>query len=566
LLIVLALAIGFGLWYKVFRHALPAANVPAALLLVTLNNHTGDSTLDGIFQAGVPLDLMQSPHLSVRGRSEVLTGAAVAGVTLNPHVDPSTDDARDIARAVGATAIAFGNLEKTGAQYTITMRVLDVASGNQLKNASEIATSRDQLPDAIDRITSDVRLSLGETGDSISASLVPLVRDASGNLDALAAYAIAEDQRATGHIDDAANSYERAATLDSKFTQAFIELADIRSLQHAEVESANAATKAQENASGAGMRTQKLARALYALDTLGDTTQAINILQNLCATYTTDIQSRVLLAMTQRLAGRYADSLATSQVVLGFAPYNSRARLNAELAMIALDQLSNAESMEASGVSAGMPHPAVAALIALLSPDSGATASDGTAQDIATKITYATVLDAGGKFAAGLAMWQDVVARTHSASGTASAASYAMAHAALDRAMAADCVTTHSLLQAQTAQPSSGPQALYLAGIANALCNNIQAARLNLDALTVSSKQSVVAANVLQPVLNSVVQWKTGEVTAALSTLNSIWQSDAGRNDSLWLAPYLTGVIELDQKQAQKALTPLAPIVDPQYA
>jgi len=555
-LLLVAAAIGFGVWYKMFRKALPLGSTPVSLLLVSLSNHTGDTTLDGVFQTGMLLDLEQSPHLSVRGRTDLLAGAHSVGVNLTKNVDPSTDDARRIAQIVGASTFAFGSIDASNGEYTVSLHIYDASTGNSLKDASETAASREQVPDAIDRISSDVRLGLGESGDAVSSGLVPLARDGSANPDALAAFAAAENLKAAGKLDDAAVAYERATTIDSHFTQAYIELADIRRQQHAEVEAAQAALKAQDNASNASLRTQKLAKAMYSLITQGDSAAAIATLQDLCATYTADTEAHVLLAMSQRLAGNYADALTTSQGVLAMAPYNSRARSNAEMAMIATNALADARQMEVRSAAMGMPHASIAALLSLLSPDGASQSEASQVQEVSAKISYASVLDAGGQFTAAMKNWQDVVAHAQTDATMTSSGSYALAHAALDHAMAADCPAAQSLLQAGVALPS-GPEAQYFAGMAATLCGDQQAAKLSHSELVESAKQSRVAREAFLPTLTAALQWKGGDGTAAFNALHN--QAPDG---AIWLPPYLAGLIQLGLKNGASAQSAFDPIVN----
>jgi len=345
LVVLLAAAIGLGVWYETSRKAVPAADVPTSLLLVSLANRTGDSTLNGLFDSGVLLDLQQSPHLSVRGQGTVISGGKALGITLGGG-EPSMGDARRIAKTVGAANIAFGDIHMEQPSYALSIRIYDAASGSRIADLTETASSREQVSGAIDRLASEVRSSLGETGDSIGRDSVPLSREATSNLEALQAYATGDALKGSGQIDEAMFAFQRAIGLEAKFTQAYIELADIYRQQHAEVAAAKAATNAQDYAVGTSERTQSLAQASYALNALRDYAQAISTLQQLGSRYPADIETHIELAVAQRYMGNYADSLATAQEVLAGAPYNPAARGDAELAMIALDKVDAANQLE----------------------------------------------------------------------------------------------------------------------------------------------------------------------------------------------------------------------------
>jgi eukaryotic-like serine/threonine-protein kinase len=551
--VALLAVVGAGAWYQSTHHAAPPADVPTSLLLVSLANRTGDSTLGGLFDSGLLFDLQQSPHLSVRGQGDVIAGQKSLGMTADSS-EPSLDDARKIAKAVGASNLAFGNIHMEGSSYALSLRVFDAGSGSRMTDATETASSREQIGDAIDRLASDVRSSLGESGDSIGRSSAPLSREATSNLDALQAYATGDALKGSGQIDDAMFAFERAIGLEPRFIQAYIELADIYRQQHAEAAAAKAATKAQDYASGAGTRTQALAQATYALNTLGDYAQAITVLQQLCSNYPADVEAHVQLAVAQRMAGNYADALATAQAVLALSPFNTEARANAELAMIALDRVEAASQMEQQSLTAGQPHPGIAALLGLLSSTSApATAASDSAQ-LAAKVYLAEVDDARGQMAAGLALWQDVTAHGKVSAELGSAASFALAHAALDRALTGDCPTALGLVRQGITLPS-GAETMFSAGMADALCANPEGAKKNLADLTATSAQFVAAKTLYIPSLAAAIQWKSGDATGALTALRGVKQ-----DGPMTFAPYLQALIHLGSNQPGSVLTDLQPM------
>ena len=544
-------AIGVGAWYQTSHHGAPPADVPTSLLLVSLGNRTGDSTLGGLFNSGLLFDLQQSSHLSVRGQGDATVGAKSLGISVDGS-EPSLADARRVAKATGASNLAFGNIHMEGSSYALAMRVFDVASGSRLTDATETASSREQIGDAIDRLASDVRSSLGESGDSIGRDSVPLSREATSNLDALQAYATGDALKGSGQIDDAMLAFERAIGLEPRFIQAYIELADIYRQQHAEVAAARAATKAQDYAASAGRRTQAMAQATYALNTLGDYAQAITVLQQLCNNYPADVEAHVQLAVAQRMAGNYANSLATAQSVLAMSPFNTEAHGNAELALIALDR-TEAAQMEEQSQTVGQGHPGIAALLGLLNSTIAPVNPDN--EQLAGKAYLAEVQDARGQMIAGLATWRDIASHANAAPELASAASYALTRAAFDRALAGDCTTAISLVREAITMPS-GPGATYAAGMSNALCMNLEGARRNLADLTAASTQFVAARSMYVPDLAATIQWKSGDAAGALAKLHGVRQ-----DLPMTLAPYLQGLIHLGANQPQAALADLQPML-----
>ena len=544
---VLALAAGGSLaWYQATHPAAPIADVPTSLLLISLENQTGDSTISGLLNAGMMFDLQQSPHLSLRSQEDLVAAMKSIGFTGNA-AEPSMDDARRIAMAAGASNMAFGDIHTDGSSYQVSMRVYDVAKGTRLIDATETAFSREQIADAIDRLASEVRSGLGETGDSIGKTSLPLNREATSNLDALQAFETGVTLTSSGQEMDALFAFEHSVAMEPRFTQGYLVLADLYRKQHAEVASAKAATKAQDNAASGGARTQTLAQASYAMNALGDYDQAIAGLQRFRTSNPADLAARVQLAVSERQTGKFAESLAMAQSVLKAAPFNAEARVEAELDLIGLERVDAAAQLEQQAQKAGQGDAGIGSLLSLLGADVEPAAEAQEALRI--KVYEASVLDAKGEFGHGLSAWRDVVSSSRATPELASSASYALASAALDRAMATDCVTALSLVREGTLLPA-GPDAQYASGMASALCTDLDGARKSLSDLTSGSAQAFAGKNIYIPTLTAAIQWKAGDATGALATLQG-----ADAYDLLSMSAYLRGIIHLSSNQPAGALS-----------
>ena len=544
---IVALAAGGSLaWYQATHPTAAAADIPTSLLLISLENQTGDSTIGGLLNAGMQFDLQQSPHLSLRSHQDLVAAMKSIGFTGNA-AEPSMDDARRIAVAAGASNMAFGDIHTDGSSYQVSMRVYDVAKGTRLTDATETAFSREQIADAIDRLASEVRSGLGETGDSIGKTSLPLNREATSNLDALQAFETGVTLTSSGQEMDALFAFEHAVAMEPRFTQGYLVLADLYQKQHAEVAAAKAATKAQDNAASSGARTQALAQASYAMNALGDYDQAIAGLQRFRTSNPADLAARVQLAAAEQQTGKLAESLAMAQSVLKASPFNAEARVEAELDLVGLERVDAAAQFEQQAQKAGQGDAGIDALLSLLGADVEPTAAAQEA--LGTKVYEASVLDAKGEFVGGLAAWRSIVSNSHATPDLASSASYALASAALDRAMSTDCGAALSLVREGTLLPT-GPDAQYASGMASALCTDLDGARKSLSDLTSGSAQAFAAKNIYIPTLTAAIQWKAGDATGALATLQG-----ANAYDLLSMSAYLRGMIHLSSNQPEGALS-----------
>jgi hypothetical protein len=148
--------------------------------------------------------------------------------------------------------------------------LIRVSSNNPIASADEQAQSLQQIPGAIDRLADDLRGAAGENGEAIGLSHNPLSREATGNLEALHAYALGEQARDQGEARAALSFYQQAATLDPRFVQAQLRLVALYRKQHAEVAAAGAATLALASSSTTSQRTRLLAQFEYQMNASGD--------------------------------------------------------------------------------------------------------------------------------------------------------------------------------------------------------------------------------------------------------------------------------------------------------
>ena len=546
---IVVVVTGAAAWMFWPRHAVTSVSQQPTLVMSSVINSTGDDILGDALTAGLQFDLGQSKHIAVRDSSALTSGLHALGFAGN--AEPGMGDMRQAAQAIGATNLMFGELRGgNGGGYTVIIRVYDVATGNEPVNVSETTASREQIPDAIDRLATEIRSGLGESSDEINKSDLPLSKEATNNLDALHAYMTGSKMFSTGYYSDAMHAFERAHLADEHFSQAYTKLADLLTRQRAYKEAGIAAAQARSAAVNASDRTRLLAEASYELQTLGDSPRAAALFQQVLTAYPNDDRTMVSLALALRAEGKYLESLEVAQKVLAHNPYDMDAAGAAEFAMLALDRTPAASQTEDQIAKAGGHHPGLDVLINYLGTrDNGQMGVDlsNAAYRVAPAELEAEILDAGGLLDGGAHMWHDLATRSAGISELQSAASEELSTGALDRALIGDCPSSIAMVREAQAYPLAA-NATFNVGMSAALCGNAEMAQQMLTGLQ-AFPESFAARAVYYPDLLAAIQWKSGDLAGALKTLPSVKQID-----QISVTPYLRGLIHLAANQPETAI------------
>jgi len=280
------------------------------LMVTAIENRTGDARLDGAAAEAMEFELQESPNLDTMG-SDAYRSAARQVLGGADHA-ATPELARQAAEKARAKAYLYGSLRSAGSGYILSVDVLNVEDNRKLMEVDEVAPDRDQIAAAIDRAAERLRLTLvsdhglhvGTGGEASWRSDVPLVHEATANLDALHQYSVGEAAELDGRTNDALAAFQSAAMLDPKFIQAQMRLAWLYREQHAEKESAQAAQFAEQAAVSSSEHTRLLAQATYEANATGSLEQAEETIRRFIAVYPHDAQGALELARVLRLEGR----------------------------------------------------------------------------------------------------------------------------------------------------------------------------------------------------------------------------------------------------------------------
>ncbi len=489
------------------------------MVLTSVENRTGDATLDGTIAEGLEIALAQSPYLKMIGRSRY-----EAALRVNGEEDGvNAIRARAAAAKAGAKTYLYGSIVDGGVKdsrlhgeapkYTFHLDLMSVASNDVLGSFEEQSASLQQIPNTIDRLADDVRTAAGEDADSINATHQGLIQEATGNLEALHRCAQGDASIAGGQVLEALGFYKQAAELDPHFIQAQLRLVSLFEGYRAEVAAGEAARRALAAADTASERTRTIAQYKYELDASGNYTRAAAVIRKLIATNPHDSEALLDLARVLQLQGKLTEALQTGQSAVeqggGVGAHDAVA-----VSLIGLERYGGVGDKGQIGLLAGYLE--------------GQRVS-GSGWE------YGLILDNSGRLEEGLVLWRREAAAMGKVKGLESGAGSFLGVGALDRALVGECGKALALTHEAMGEPR-GMQATFDTGMAGALCGDRTAGRNAIDELQRVYPQGTGVNGYMVADLKAALALDANDPATALEELRPIRQYDL-----VSITPYLRG-------------------------
>ncbi len=510
-----------------------------AVLLTPVENRTGERDLDHSVAEGLELALLENTTLHIEGLAAFRAGARQ--IATETHGGDRQPASQAVAGRIGARAYLYEEVEHTGAGYLLRVSVVDTRSNDRMASLAETAEGRDQLPAAVTRMSVSLRRKLGEGEEVGTHPGTPLAQQATGDLTALESYADGRMSAEDGRAADAVVAYRRAVAKAPGFVLAQVQLAWISAAQGAEVEAAEAASAAA-SAATRRMGDRVLQMALYTRQALADRdlTAATATARTMVAARPQDVEALLALTRVMRLSGHRTESLLSAEQTLRRDPSAGEAYDEAAHALIGLDRYGDALRMREEARTAGV--------VCACGGDAAAALNGGEPEqatevnDLAEMRERALVLDNGGQFRDGLAVWKQAAAEAQSREGLGSAAAGLMDEAALSRALAGRCGESEAA-EGVAANLVQGQGAIFRRSVARALCGgdtDVAEAALSRGAGLHSQ-----AVEYFIPLLRAAIAIHAQQTLEGLSALSHVHE----QRDATSLLLYLRGTAHLADDQ-----------------
>ena len=216
--VALLAMIGTGAWFATRPQPAIAFSQRDWVVVGDLRNLTGQNVLDDSLEQAFRISLEQSRYVNVlsdlKARDTLDRMQRKADTVLDRAV------ASEIALRDGARAVILPTVAEVGGRVRVSAEVIDPHTQTTVYAESADGVGAASTLTSIDEVTSALRGKLGEALKSIDKDSEPLPKVATGNLDALRAYALGSKAYARRQFDEAQQYFQRAVQIDQKFALA----------------------------------------------------------------------------------------------------------------------------------------------------------------------------------------------------------------------------------------------------------------------------------------------------------------------------------------------------------
>ncbi len=213
-----------------------------SILLADFVNTTGDPVFDGTLKQALAVQLEQSPYLNIAPDQTVRKALQFMGRPADERVTGSV--AREICEREHIKAMMSGSIASLGSEYVIALDATNCATGDSLAREQVTATSKEGVLSAVGKAASSLRGKLGESLASMQKYDTPVTEATTSSLEALKAYAAADEMRNGGGEAESIPLFQHALELDPNFAMAYARLSAVYFNLGEEDRSVEAARKA----------------------------------------------------------------------------------------------------------------------------------------------------------------------------------------------------------------------------------------------------------------------------------------------------------------------------------
>jgi tetratricopeptide (TPR) repeat protein len=277
------------------------------VILADFDNLSNDASLDEVVTETLRVDLASSQAITLVPRARV---ADVLGLMQRDPAEPLTNDvAREVAIRSGVKAVVEGEVGAAGSGFILVARLIEAQTGSPIATFRRTADGPDDVIEAIDGLSQDIREKAGESLRTIKAEAA-LEDVTTSSIEALRDFTRAERLTDEGDFLQARALLIGAVELDPAFAMAWRKLSVVlQSAPGGPWTRVEAATRAWELRDRLTDLERANALAWYHRQVTGDQLAEIEAYELLLADYPDDPPALNNLAIAYSERGRHEDGI-----------------------------------------------------------------------------------------------------------------------------------------------------------------------------------------------------------------------------------------------------------------
>jgi tetratricopeptide (TPR) repeat protein len=326
ILFLLVLLAGMYVIGRRFAPAVPEQHEPVPVLIADFDNRSGDPVFEGSVEQTLAIALETASYITVFKTPGARALAAQLALGKGDRITEEVGQL--IARREGIKVMVAGSIDQRGTGYRLQLRAIDPANGKEIVTAVQNVRDKAQVLTTIASMATKVREALGESKTEM-ARLTAAETVTAGSLDAMRAFARAQELQQASKFQEALEEYQRATDLDPQFGRAYSGIAGVYINYFRQPDKAEASyDAAMKHLDRMTEREKYRTLGAYYIDIARNYEKAIENFETLVKLYPADDSGHGNLALAYLYVGNLPGAVAEVRKSLEIYPGNSLQRYN----------------------------------------------------------------------------------------------------------------------------------------------------------------------------------------------------------------------------------------------
>jgi tetratricopeptide (TPR) repeat protein/predicted Ser/Thr protein kinase len=303
------------------------AHAPVSVLVADFTNHTGDPIFDDTLEPMFNVALEGASFVNAYSRG---SARKLAQQLPNPTDKLDEESARLVAVSQGLAAVITGSLSRRGDGYKLSVEALDARTGNSIATSEINASNKDELLLDVPKLVAPIRKALGDSTPESAQITAAAGAYQAASLEAVHQFGVANKQQYAGKMQDALQSFSKAAELDPNFARAYAGIASTARNLGRQQDFEKYIKLAMEHVDRMTERERYGIRGLYYLGT-GNWQKCVEEYSEMVKQYPADVLGHNNLSICYESQHNTPKAIEELQRALEISPHNQILRVNLAL-------------------------------------------------------------------------------------------------------------------------------------------------------------------------------------------------------------------------------------------